>query len=236
MVRQIRSIGEKVALIAHDAWAYFFRSDIGPPAECRDKVRIWVVGPTGAGKTTLIMACLGEKPVGSAHGTPQSLKFDWRFTEPWPVAFADTRGLEMISGADQVRAAARLLENTPPEGRPHVVWLCVRQGASRVFGQAKSAGTEADLAQTIMGRGLPCVGVLTQADVSGLERDQMIEAMRNHLPGLREAIPVCAQDRYSDGALAVRRHGLDHLREITIDLLPPALRDRAARDWPRAGF
>ena len=235
MIRLLQLISGKAAEFTRGAWVHISRRRPPISAAHRDKARIWVVGPAGVGKTTLINTCLGEKP-RSYQAAPQTLKFEWRFRARWPIAFADTRGLEMITGPEQVRQAARLIAKTPREARPHVVWLCVRQEASRVFGQDKGTGTEAALAQTIMEHGLPCVGVLTQADVDGLDRDQMIEAMREHIPGLRETISVCAQDRYSDGALAVRRHGLDHLRQITIDLLPLALRERAVRGWPRVGF
>jgi hypothetical protein len=235
VVRLLQLISGNVAEFTRDAWVHI--SGRRPPisAAHRDKARIWVVGPAGVGKTTLINTCLGETP-RSDQVAPQTLKFEWRFRARSPIAFADTRGLEMITGPEQVRQAARLLAKTPRDARPHVVWLCVRQEASRVFGQDKNTGTEAALAQTMMEHGLPCVGVLTQADVSGLDHDQMIEAMREHIPGLRQAIPVCAQDRYSDGALAVRRHGIDHLRQLTLDLLPPALRERAARGWPQTGI
>jgi 50S ribosome-binding GTPase len=235
VIRLLQLVAGKAAEFTRGTWIHISRRRPPISAAHRDKARIWVVGPAGVGKTTLINTCLGEQP-RSDQAAPQTLKFEWRFRARWPIAFADTRGLEMIIGPEQVRQAGRLLAKTPREARPHVVWLCVRQEASRVFGQDKSTGTEAALAQTMMEYSLPCVGVLTQADVDGLDRDQMIEAMREHIPGLREAIPVCAQDRYSDGALAVRRHGLDHLRQLTIDLLPWAVRERAARGWPRAGF
>jgi len=238
VVTLLNRIGDKMSGIARNARAYVSPRHLSTTARLRDKARIWVVGPTGVGKTTLINTCLGDALEGADLGAPSTVKFEWRLKEPRTVAFADTQGIEMIAGPEQVAWVARLLNDTPEVERPHVVWLCVRQEASRVFGQGKfrSTGTEAALAQLAIDDGLPCVGVLTQAEEGGLERAQMIAAMRAHLPGLQEVVPVCARDRYSDRALAVRRHGLDHLRHITLSLFPVSLRQRIASGWPPIGF
>src|ERR1700730_4066299 len=118
LVRRLRLLSGNVGEFTRDAWVHISGRRAPRSAEPVYKARIWVVGPAGVGKTTLINTCLDENP-RSDQVVPQTLKFEWRFRAQWPIAFADTRGLEMITGPEQVRQAGRLLAKTPPEARPH---------------------------------------------------------------------------------------------------------------------
>ena len=221
--------GAAVLAAAGGAWAW--RSGRGDvPDACRDRVRLWVVGPTGVGKTSLVAAilrrALPEQPVVTAATS-------WHWEPGLPLALADTVGLEMASGAGQVREVARRLRRMPAGVRPHAAWICVRADAHRVF--AGEGGSEAALAAALSQAGVPCLGVLTQAEPEA--EQAMAAALRRAIPDLAAVVPVCARPRTApDGAVLVPRHGLDRLRRATIAAVPPEAAARLERDWPPYGW
>ncbi|BBK41524.1 hypothetical protein STVA_15440 [Allostella vacuolata] len=220
------------------AWRYFFGSAT-VPAECRDKLRIWVVGPTGVGKTTLIRAVLGRPVAPAAAGPLRTVRLAWHWEERLPLALADTVGLELVRGAGQVSELASRLRRTPAAARPHAAWICVRDGADRLFGAdpATADGTEAALARALIAQGIPCIGVLTQSEADEEVPGGMAEAMRTAIPGLAAIVPVCVIPRLAtDGAELVPRHGLDRLRAATLAAVEPAPLPGLATGWPAYGW
>lgn len=206
------------------------------PAACRGKLRVWVVGPTGAGKTLLTRAVLG-RPLPAAPGaSPSTARLEWHCEPDHPLALADTVGLELVRGPRQVR---EMLSRLGGAGRPHAAWICVRAGGDRVFGADPTAreGTEVALAELLMAEGVPCLGVLTQADLAPEGSLPMEAALREAMPGLRAVVPVCVAPRLDeDGTLLVPRHGLDRLRQATIAALEGGDARLLEERWPAAGW
>lgn len=227
--------GAGLLAAAGGAWTWLFGSATAVPDACRGRVRIWVAGPTGAGKTSLVAAIL-EEPVPPR--SPPTTELAWRWREDRPLALADTVGLELAGGADQVEAAARLLRRMPPSALPHVAWICVRAGADRVFGGA--GGSEAALAAALTRARVPCIGVLTQAEPAGEDAtttDEMAAAMARTIPDLATVVPVCVRPLLAEnGALLVPRHGLDRLRLATVSATSPVVAQRLEREWPPYGW
>ncbi|WP_374443229.1 hypothetical protein [Stella sp.] len=222
--------GAGLVAAAGGAWAWLVRRGGEVPEACRDRVRVWVAGPTGAGKTSLVAAVLGRSV---PEGTPATPALSWHWEAALPLALADTVGLELATGAEQVRAVARLLRRMPDGARPHAAWICLRADAHRVSGG--EGGRESGLAEALRAAGVPCVGVLTQAEP---ETEQaMADALRRAVPDLAAVVPVCVRPRTTaDGTVLVPRHGLDRLRRATIGAVAPEAAARLERDWPPYGW
>ena len=222
--------GAAVLAATGGAWTWLFGRAVRVPEPCRGRVRLWVAGPTGAGKTSLIAAVLG-RPVPEVSAATAEL--GWHWDADGPLALADTVGLEVAAGAAQVAAAKRLLRRMPADVLPHAAWICVRAEGHRVFGG--DTGTEAALAGVLRAAGVPCIGVLTQAEPDGEEA--MATAMRAAIPDLADVVPVCVRPRVGeDGSVLVPRHGLDRLRRATIAAVSPEVAARLEREWPPYGW
>lgn len=219
------------AALAGGAWAWLFgRGAVDVPDACRARVRIWVAGPTGAGKTSLVAAAL-DRPVPESSSATARLSWHWQ--EELPIALADTVGLELAAGAGQVAAAARLLRRMPARSLPHAAWICVRADAHRVF--SGEGGSEAALAAVLRAARVPAIGVLTQAEPG--EEAAMADAFRRAVPDLAAVVPLCVRPRSAaDGTVLVPRHGLDRLRAATIAAVSPVVAERLEREWPPYGW
>lgn len=217
------------AALAGGAWAWLFgRGEV--PDACRARVRIWVAGPTGAGKTSLVAAALGR---AVPDVSPATAALAWQWQEELPLALADTVGLELARGARQVEGVRSLLGRMPPRALPHAAWLCVRADAHRVF--SGEGGSEAALAAVLRAARVPAIGVLTQAEPG--EEAAMAEAFRRAVPDLAAVVPLCVRPRLAaDGTELVPRHGLDSLRTATIAAVSPVVAERLEREWPPYGW
>ncbi|BBK38079.1 hypothetical protein STAQ_31570 [Allostella sp. ATCC 35155] len=219
------------AALAGGAWAWLFGRGAGEvPDACRARVRIWVAGPTGAGKTSLVAAALGR---AVPDVSPATAALAWQWRDELPLALADTVGLELARGARQVEGVRRLLRRMPASALPHAAWLCVRADAHRVF--SGEGGSEAALAAALRAARVPAIGVLTQAEPG--EEAAMADAFRRAVPDLAAVVPLCVRPRIAaDGSVLVERHGLDRLRAATIRAVSPVVAERLEREWPPYGW
>jgi len=83
-----------------DIWSWITRTP--PPAAAAGRLRVLVAGPTGIGKTTLIRHVVGSDVGVIGEGAPVTPGVEWLGRPEFPVWFADTKGIEMVSAAAQV--------------------------------------------------------------------------------------------------------------------------------------
>lgn len=222
-----------LAAIAATALGYRWRRDIWswitrtpPPAAAAGRLRVLVAGPTGIGKTTLIRHVVGSDVGVIGEGAPVTPGVEWLGRPDFPVWFADTKGIEMISAGAQVADLRARVAGWPAAQRPHLAWLCVQADAARVM------GTEEELGRVLQALDVPAIVVITQADVDGESRAAMAARCRGVFPHARAIVALCAEPRTRDGRVLVPRHGLAALRRETLALAPESLRATTAALWP----
>lgn len=222
-----------LATLAAAALGYRWRQDIvqwltrtPPPPEAAGRLRVIVAGPTGIGKTTLIRHVVGSEVGNVGEGPPVTPGIEWLGRSGFPIWFADTKGLEMITAGAQVSDLAAKVAAWPVEHRPHLAWLCVQADAARVM------ETEGELGRLLHALGVPVIVVLTQAEIAGDTRVAMEARCRAVFAQARAIVALCVEPRLRGARVLIPRHGLDALRRETLAAAPPALRDATARLWP----
>ncbi len=225
------------------AIGYFWGRDIWhwitgtpPPRIARDRARVLVAGPTGVGKTTLIRQVVGAELGTVGEGTPKTPGIEWLGSTDFPVWFADSKGLEVVTAGAQIDDVHRKLKSWREEDRPHLAWLCIQADSARVMGgdAVRALGTEGDLGRILHELGILTLVVLTQADLGGPEVEAMQARARDVFPFADDFVPVCAEPRTFDGRVLIPRHGLAALRSATLALLPKKLRRRTEEGWSAA--
>ena len=201
-----------------------FRSGVTAPAQAPDwaagRARILLVGPTGAGKSALVNALLGEGTAPSAAGAPVTAGTTWHGRDSTlPAALGDTRGLEAAESGAQVAAFEAALAALGPARRPHLVWLVMNAEGGRAFA---GEGTLAALAATLRREAIPHLVVLTHAEPGAAAH----AGLRARIAAVMGDAPVVAVNTRplvgEDGAVLIPTHGLDALWEASRPLLPAA--------------
>lgn len=219
-----------------DLWRWI--TGTPPPKQARGRARVLVAGPTGVGKTTLIRQVVGSEVGTVGEGTPKTPGIEWLGNDDFPIWFADSKGLEVVTAGKQVADIRGKVAGWREEDRPHLVWLCIQADSARVMGESPSdvetarvLGTEGELGRLLHELGIPALVVLTQADLGGPELAAMIERAREVFSFARDVIPVCVEPRTRGGRVLIPRHGLKALRAATLALLPEELRGKTGKGW-----
>lgn len=188
------------------------------PGWAAGRARILLIGPTGAGKSALVNAILGEGTAASAAGAPVTKGMRWYAGDtPLPFALGDTRGLEAATSPDQVAELRRWLAALPPAHRPHLVWMVINAEGARAF---SGEGTLAALADALRDAAIPHVVVLTHAEPGPASHG----ALRARIASVMGEAPLVAVNTRpllgEDGEPLLPVHGLDALWAASRSFLP----------------
>lgn len=218
------------------------RETLRAPAALAGLPRILLVGPTGAGKSTLVNALLGTEAAEARAGAPVTTVLTWHVGPAWDVTLGDTRGLETAAGVGQDARFRAALGALPPGERPHLAWLVLNAGAGRAHA---GEGTLAAVAASLRAAGIPALVVLTHAEPSvpthaeppvlthaepsvptHAEPAEADAGLRARVAATMGDLPLVAVNtvplRAPDGTVLIPRHGLDALRRATEERLRAA--------------
>ncbi|MCR0983012.1 GTPase [Roseomonas populi] len=196
-----------------------FRSTLpAPPDWAAGRGRILLVGPTGAGKSALVNAVLGEEAARSEAGAPVTAGTRWYGRESGlGLALGDTRGLEAAESAAQVARLEAAIAEAGPARRPHLVWLVVNAEGGRAFA---GEGTLAAFAEALRRVGIPFLVVLTHAE-PGAEAHARLRARVAEAMGDLPVIAVNTRPLLGEGgAVLLPAHGLQELLTASRPFLP----------------
>ncbi|MFC0385411.1 GTPase [Muricoccus vinaceus] len=195
-----------------------FRSGTAAPDWAAGRGRILLVGPTGAGKSTLVNAILGEGTAPAGAGAPMTGSTTWHGKDsPLPLALGDTRGLEAAESAAQVAAFEASLGALPPERRPHLVWLVINAEGGRAFA---GTGTLAALGASLRAATIPCLVVLTHAEPGEAAHARLRARIAGTMPGTPVAAVNSRPLLGEDGTVLLPAHGTEELLALSRPFLP----------------
>ncbi|TPG60422.1 hypothetical protein EAH89_03320 [Roseomonas nepalensis] len=196
------------------------RAGTAAPDWAAARGRILLVGPTGAGKSTLVNAVLGEGTAPAGAGAPVTAGTTWYGeASPRPLALGDTRGLEAAASEAQVAAFEASLAALPPERRPHLAWLVINAEGGRAFA---GTGTLAGLAASLEAAGIPGLVVLTHAEPGPEGHARLRARIAETMPGAPVAAVNSRPLLGEDGAVLLPAHGVEALLALSRPFLPPA--------------
>jgi energy-coupling factor transporter ATP-binding protein EcfA2 len=193
------------------------REDLRAPAALAGLPRILLLGPTGAGKSTLVNAMLGAESAQAGAGAPVTAGLTWHTGPAWAVALGDTRGLETAEGAAQEARLSDALGALAPEERPHLAWIVLNAEAGRAHA---GGGTPAALAAALRGAEIPALVVLTHAEPAEAAHARLRARVAEAIGDLPMIAVNTTPLRAGDGTVLIPRHGLDALRRATEERLP----------------
>lgn len=182
---------------------------------------VLIIGKTGVGKSTLINAVFREPLARIGSGRPITQDIRQYHKPDLPITVYDTPGLELSS--DQIQRVqldvSRLIEDKnlqPVNERIHVVWYCINHGGDRL------EEMEQQWLKALEHKDIPILLVVTKT----LTRKpttftRALEA--ENLP-VRQIVPILAEPMDLDEEIRVKAHGLDHLVDVTFELLPEVAR------------
>ncbi len=195
-----------------------------------ERLNIFVVGQTGAGKSTLINAVFGADvaPTGSGRPVTQSI-VQYRADEI--LSLYDTKGLEIKDNVAISAEIERFLSQRQTGAvaeQIHIAWLCVPEPSRRI------QDAELELYALLRRHNIPTILAITKAERDKDERGEKFselvagELARAGFAGGR-VLRVRALEVEDDEGGTKPVKGLKELIEATLELLPEAQKNAFAR-------
>jgi small GTP-binding protein len=180
---------------------------------------VLVIGKTGVGKSTLVNSVFHKPVAKTGEGYPVTQTIRQYKKSGLPITVYDTPGLE-LSGEqiDQVQLdVAELIEDKRLEALEehiHIVWYCIDRISNRL------EAAERDWIRALELKDIPIVLVVTKT--LSRRRDEFLAWLEAENLPVHQVIVVLAEPMEIDENYTVRSHGLEHLMEVTFELIPEA--------------
>lgn len=195
------------------------------------KLNVLVLGASGVGKTTLIRAISGTRPV-IGRGQSETRRVDIYESDTWPFRLMEARGFEYGYRKQRKKAKTQMRKLSKEQMRRRVqgtewdgidvVWCCV-DGSSR-----RNHQRDIELMSRLIKRwrDVPVIAVITRSCYPQ-DHKENIASVRDCFckaknVNLRQVIPVLAKEAFIDSSLTAPPTGVDELCGATLELADEA--------------